>query len=114
MCEELYWGEVSFYRDFQPSFNPKCYHNPLKSTPRSRTSAQCSLAFHSGVLFAKPLHSKSAYLCSLLWQPLTAGILRGPEYMFLNSEYPKLKSNLKAKSSSVEVWLAVWFHFCFC
>lgn len=26
--------------------------------------------------------------------------------MFFNSEYPKLKSNLKAKSSSFEVWLS--------
>lgn len=60
-CEVPCLGEVSLYRDFQLSFNPKGYDNPLTSTIRSQTPAQCSLAFHSGVLFAEHLHSKSTY-----------------------------------------------------
>lgn len=72
MCEGPYWGEVSLFRDFQLSFNPKYCDNPLKSATRSWISAQCGLAFHSGVLFAKPLHSKSAAFVlssGRPWQP---------------------------------------------
>lgn len=50
----------------------------------------------------------------LMWRTPLAAPCSDLDVCFLKSQGPKLKSQLKAKSTSLEVGLAVQFQFCCC
>ena len=103
---------LGFSAQFQPQIlgrSSEIHHE------RSRISAVLPGISQWWLMCAVPTGQKSSF-CSLFWQPPTARILLGPEFMFLKSEHPKLKSNLKARPPPFEVRLAVRLQFrvCWC